>query len=360
MFIFEEEAKEENKREFRTLIKVIGIGGGGGNAVARMFGTSNSPCLEFIAANTDLQVLNNNPVSNKIQIGAKLTKGLGAGSLPDIGEKAAQEDKEAIRDALQGADMVFITAGMGGGTGTGAAPIVAEIAKDIGALTVAVVTKPFLFEGQKRMQQAEEGLLKLMDKVDTLITIPNQRLLSIVEKNTPISEAFKKADEVLHHGIAGITEMITIPGLINVDFADVRTIMNSKGKALMGIGFGEGEDRAKKAAKEAINSPLLEETSIDGATGILINVTGGDDLSLQEVSEACDIIIEKADRDVNCIFGAVIDKGFTGRMKITVIATGFGKKKEGLAALKQEIKQEETRRSILEDLEIPTFLRRSH
>ncbi|MEW6679674.1 MAG: cell division protein FtsZ [bacterium] len=360
MFILEEEQKQEATREYRTLIKVIGVGGGGGNAVSRMFNTSNSTCLEFIVANTDLQVLNNSPVNNKIQIGAKLTKGLGAGSLPEIGERAAQEDKEAIRDVLYGADMVFITAGMGGGTGTGAAPVIAEISKDIGALTVAVVTKPFLFEGARRMRQADEGLLNLTEKVDTLITIPNQRLLSVVDKNTSISEAFRLADEVLHHGIQGITEMIITPGLINVDFADVRTVMNQKGKALMGIGFGEGEDRAKKAAKEAINSPLLEDTSIDGATGVLINVTGGEDLSLQEVDESCNLIIEKADKDVNCIFGAVIDKGFSGRVKITVIATGFGKKKESsLSTLKQEVKQE-IHRSILEDLEIPTFLRRSH
>lgn len=360
MFILEEEKKEENGREFRTLIKVIGIGGGGGNAVSRMFADTNSSCLEFIVANTDLQVLEQSPVSHKIQIGSKLTKGLGAGSLPDIGEKAAQEDKEAIRDALYGADMVFITAGMGGGTGTGAAPIVAEIAKDIGALTVAVVTKPFLFEGARRMRQAEDGLAKLIEKVDTLITIPNQRLISVIDKNTSISSAFKMADEVLHHGIQGITEMIAVPGLVNVDFADVKTVMNSKGKALMGIGFGEGEDRAKKAAKEAINSPLLEETSIDGATGILINITGGEDLSLAEVDESCGLITEKADKDVNCIFGAVVDKGLTGRIKITVIATGFGKKKESLQALKEEIKQEQIHYSVLDNLEIPTFLRRSH
>ncbi|MEW6482044.1 MAG: cell division protein FtsZ [bacterium] len=358
MFILEEEKQEEQK-EFRTLIKVIGVGGGGSNAVSRMFNSSNRGCLEFIVTNTDLQVLNTSPVSHKIQIGAKLTKGLGAGSLPEIGERAAQEDKEAIRDALYGADMVFITAGMGGGTGTGAAPIIAEIAKDIGSLTVAVVTKPFLFEGQRRQRQAEEGILKLAEKVDALITIPNQRLISVSEKNTSISEAFKKADEVLSHGIQGITEMIVTPGLVNVDFADVKTIMNQKGKALMGIGFGEGEDRAKKASKEAINSPLLEETSIDGATGILINITGGEDLSLSEVDEACNLVMEKADKDVNCIFGAVIDKSFAGRMKITVIATGFGRKSSGLSALKQEIKPEEIKHSILEDLEIPAFLRRS-
>lgn len=359
MFILEE---EENKEKPRTLIKVIGVGGGGGNAVSRMFNvSSNSSCLEFIVVNTDLQVLEQNPVSCKIQIGAKLTKGLGAGSIPEIGERAAQEDKEAIRDSLCGADMVFITAGMGGGTGTGAAPVIAEIAKDIGALTVAVVTKPFLFEGPRRMRQAEEGLSKLIEKVDTLITIPNQRLLSVIEKNTPISSAFKMADEVLHHGIQGITEMILVPGLINVDFADVKTVMNQKGKALMGIGIAEGEDRAKRAAKEAINSPLLEETSIDGATGILINITGGEDLSLSEVDEACNLIIEKADKDVNCIFGAVIDKNLAGKIKITVIATGFGKKDNAVGTLKQEIKQEAQQHySFLENLEIPTFLRRSH
>lgn len=360
MFILEEEKNEQSQREFRTLIKVIGIGGGGGNAVSRMFNSSNFSCLEFMVANTDLQVLEQNPIPNKIQIGAKLTKGLGAGSLPEIGERAAQEDKEAIRDILYGADMVFITAGLGGGTGTGAAPIVAEIAKDIGALTVGVVTKPFFFEGARRMRQAEEGLSRLIEKVDTLITIPNQRLLSVIDKSTSVVSAFKMADEVLHHGIQGITEIIAIPGLINVDFADVRTVMNLKGKALMGIGFGEGEDRAKKAAKEAINSPLLEETSIDGATGILINITGGEDLSLNEVDESCSLITEKAAKDVNCIFGAVVDKNLSGKIKITVIATGFGRKRESLQALKEEIKQEQTHYSLLDNLEIPTFLRRSH
>lgn len=359
MFILEDEKKDEKKA--RTLIKVIGVGGGGGNAVSRMFNTSNGNFLEFIVANTDLQVLEQSPVLCKIQIGAKLTNGLGSGSIADIGERAAQEDKEAIRDALYGADMIFITAGMGGGTGTGAAPVIAEIAKDIGALTVAVVTKPFLFEGMRRMRQAEEGIEKLVDVVDALITIPNQRLLSTTDKNLSISSAFKMADEVLNQGIQGITEMIAVPGLVNVDFADVKTIMNLKGKALMGIGFGEGDDRAKKAAKEAINSPLLEETSIDGATGILINITGGDDLTLSEVDESCNVIIEKADKDVNCIFGAVIDKSLGGRIKITVIATGFGKKHEAVSVIKQEMKQDvQSHYSILENLEIPTFLRRSH
>ncbi|HAW50682.1 TPA: cell division protein FtsZ [bacterium] len=358
MFSFEEEKQERSN----TIIKVLGIGGGGSNAVMRMSNPSELNCLELIIANTDLQALNTNPVPNKIQLGAKLTKGLGAGSNPDIGEKAAQEDREAIRERLYGADMVFITAGMGGGTGTGAAPIIAEIARDIGALTVAVVTKPFLFEGPKRMRQADEGINKLVDKVDTLIVIPNQRLLSVVEKHTSITEAFRLADEILHQGIIGISEVITEPGLINVDFADVRTVMNQKGKALMGIGTGDGEERAKKAAKEAVTSPLLEDASIEGATGILINITGGEDLGLQEITEACDIIIEKADKDVHVIFGAVVNKEYTGRIKITVIATGFGKRKTGLEPLKEMPKPEEIphqQPSFLSDFEIPAFLRRS-
>jgi cell division protein FtsZ len=321
-----------------------------------------SSCIELIVANTDLQALNTNPVSCKIQIGAKLTKGLGAGADPEIGKRAAHEDREAIKEKLGGADMVFITAGMGGGTGTGAAPVIAEIAKEIGALTVAVVTRPFLFEGQRRMRQAEEGLSHLMERVDTLITIPNQRLISVAEKGMPLSEAFKLADDILRQGIQGVSDLIVIPGLINLDFADVKAVMHGKGKALMGIGYGEGEGRAKQAAIQAISSPLLEETSIEGATGILMNITGGEDISLSEIDEAANIIIEKSDKDANIIFGAVIDKNSSGKIKITVIATGFGKVRPttGLEALKIEPKEEvekPTSKLFAQDLETPTFLR---
>lgn len=309
-----------------TKIKVIGIGGGGSNAVNGMFAyRMSNNCIEFIVTNTDAQALKTSIVPYKIQIGSKLTKGLGAGSNPDIGQRAAQEDRTTLQEALAGADMVFITAGMGGGTGTGAAPIVAEIARESGALTVAVVTKPFLFEGQRRLHQAEAGLEELVEKVDTLITIPNQKLLSVVEKTTPILEAFKIADNVLRQAIQGISDLITIPGIINLDFADVRTIMSSKGNALMGIGNGSGENRAMHAAQHAVTSPLLEETSIEGAQGILINITGGPDMLLSEIDEAATFITEKADRNANIIFGAVTNETLQGEIRITVIATGFGK-----------------------------------
>ncbi|MEW6097222.1 MAG: cell division protein FtsZ [bacterium] len=309
-----------------TKIKVIGIGGGGSNAVNGMFANRMSNnCIEFIVSNTDAQALKTSIVPYKIQIGAKLTKGLGAGSNPEIGQRAAQEDREALQEALAGADMIFITAGMGGGTGTGAAPIIAEIARESGALTVAVVTKPFLFEGQRRIQQSEAGLQELVNKVDTLITIPNQKLLSVVEKTTTILEAFKVADNVLRQAIQGISDLITIPGIINLDFADVRTIMSSKGNALMGIGIGTGENRAMNAAQHAVSSPLLEEASIEGAQGILINITGGPDMLLSEIDEASTFITEKADRNANIIFGAVTQESMQNEMRITVIATGFGK-----------------------------------
>jgi len=309
-----------------TRIKIIGIGGGGSNAVNGMFANRMSNnCVEFIVANTDVQALKTSIVPYKIQIGAKLTKGLGAGSNPEIGQRAAQEDRAALQEALMGADMVFITAGMGGGTGTGAAPVVAEIAREGGALTVAVVTKPFLFEGQKRIHQAEVGLEELIEKVDTLITIPNQKLLSVVEKTTTILEAFKIADNVLRQAIQGISDLITIPGIINLDFADVRTIMSSRGNALMGIGIGSGENRALHAAQHAVSSPLLEEASIEGAQGILINITGGPDMLLSEIDEASTFITEKADRNANIIFGALTNEALQGEIRITVIATGFGK-----------------------------------
>ena len=302
-------------------IKVIGCGGGGNNAVNRMIadGLKN---VEFIAINTDKQALMLSQASQKIQIGDKLTKGLGAGANPEIGQKAADESKEEIAQAIKGADMVFITAGMGGGTGTGAAPIIAEIAKSMGILTVGVVTKPFPFEGRKRMLHAEMGMKHLKDSVDTLVTIPNERLLTIVDKKTTLMDSFKLADDVLRQGVQGISDLITIPGLVNLDFADVRTIMTDKGLAHMGVGRGTGDNRAKEAAKQAISSPLLE-TSIEGATGVLLNITGGMDLGLLEINEAAEIVQQAADPEANIIFGAVIDENIKDEIRITVIATGF-------------------------------------
>lgn len=302
-------------------IKVIGCGGGGNNAVNRMIkeGLKN---VEFISVNTDKQALMLSQASQKIQIGDKLTKGLGAGANPEIGQKAADESKDEISQAIKGADMVFITAGMGGGTGTGAAPVIAEIAKSMGILTVGVVTKPFPFEGRKRMLHAEMGIKNLKDRVDTLVTIPNERLLSIVDKKTTLMESFKFADDVLRQGVQGISDLITIPGLVNLDFADVRTIMIDKGLAHMGVGRGTGDNRAQEAAKQAISSPLLE-TSIVGATGILLNITGGQDLGLLEINEAAEIVQEAADPDANIIFGAVIDENIKDEIRITVVATGF-------------------------------------
>ena len=302
-------------------IKVVGIGGGGSNAVNRMI-AAGLQGVDFCAINTDAQALYLANAGTKLQIGEQLTKGLGAGANPEIGRKAAEESRSDIEAMLKGADMVFITAGMGGGTGTGAASIVAEIAQRLGALTVGVITKPFGFEGRKRMQQAEEGIASLKEKVDTLIIIPNDRLLQIVEKKTPILEAFRVADDVLRQGVQGISDLITVPGLINLDFADVRTIMSETGPALMGVGQGSGENRTVEAAKAATNSPLLE-TSIEGAKGILINVTGGTDLGLYEVHEAAEIISGYADPEATIIFGAVIDENCKDQVRITVIATGF-------------------------------------
>jgi cell division protein FtsZ len=308
-------------------IKVIGLGGGGSNAVSRMMAAQFTG-VEFIVANTDLQALRASPAPIKIQLGAKLTQGLGAGSNPDIGRDAALEDPEQITRLLQGADMVFITAGLGGGTGTGAAPVVASLAKDLGILTVAVVTKPFQFEGKKRMQQAEAGLQALRGVVDTLITIPNQRLLSVVERGTPLVEAFRVADSVLHQAVQGISDLILVPGLINLDFADVRTIMSGMGMAMMGTGVGHGEHRALDAAQKAVASPLLDDASIEGARGILINITGGVDLSLHEVEEAARVVYEAAAEDANIIFGAVIDPTLQDEVRLTVIATGFPDRRE--------------------------------
>ncbi|ATN03057.1 cell division protein FtsZ [Staphylococcus capitis] len=302
-------------------LKVIGVGGGGNNAVNRMIdhGMNN---VEFIAINTDGQALNLSKAESKIQIGEKLTRGLGAGANPEIGKKAAEESREQIEDAIQGADMVFVTAGMGGGTGTGAAPVVAKIAKEMGALTVGVVTRPFGFEGRKRQTQAAAGVEAMKAAVDTLIVIPNDRLLDIVDKSTPMMEAFKEADNVLRQGVQGISDLIAVSGEVNLDFADVKTIMSNQGSALMGIGVSSGENRAVEAAKKAISSPLLE-TSIVGAQGVLMNITGGESLSLFEAQEAADIVQDAADEDVNMIFGTVINPELQDEIVVTVIATGF-------------------------------------
>ena len=311
-------------------IKVIGLGGGGSNAITRMMASQFSG-VEFIVANTDSQALRASPAPIKLQLGAKLTAGLGAGSNPEIGRNAALEDPEEITRLLEGADMIFITAGLGGGTGTGSAPVVASLAKDLGILTVAVVTKPFTFEGRKRMAQAETGLDLLRSVVDTLIAIPNQRLLSVVDRGTSLVDAFRVADSVLQQAVQGISDLILIPGLINLDFADVRTIMSGMGMAMMGTGVGQGEHRAIDAAQKAIASPLLDNASIDGAKGILLNVTGGPDLSLHEVEEAARLVQEAAHEEANIIFGAVTDPNLQDQVRVTVIATGFPEKKESTA-----------------------------
>ena len=303
-------------------IKVVGVGGGGGNALNTMI-LAGLTGVDFIAANTDCQALQHNRAATKIQLGAQVTKGLGAGANPEIGRQAALEDRDKILAALEGADMVFVTAGMGGGTGTGGAPIIADLARSIGALTVGVVTKPFIFEGKRRLKQAEHGISELKGTVDTLITIPNQRLLAVADERTTLLDTFKKADEVLLNAVQGISDLITIPGLINVDFADVRTIMSNMGVALMGTGSATGPERALIAAKLAIESPLLEDVQIDGATGILINITGGGNMTLVEVNQACSLIQEAAHEDANIIFGSVIDDEMGEVLKITVIATGF-------------------------------------
>lgn len=311
----------ETNEDQLAIIKVIGVGGGGNNAVNRMI-EHGVQGVDFIAVNTDAQALNMSKAEVKLQIGGKLTRGLGAGANPEVGKKAAEESKELIEEALRGADMVFVTAGMGGGTGTGAAPVIAQIARDLGALTVGVVTRPFTFEGRKRSTQAVGGIGMMKEAVDTLIVIPNDRLLEIVDKNTPMLEAFREADNVLRQGVQGISDLIAVPGLINLDFADVKTIMSNKGAALMGIGISAGENRAAEAAKKAISSPLLE-TSIDGATGVLMNITGGSNLSLFEVQEAADIVASASDEEVNMIFGSVINDNLKDEIVVTVIATGF-------------------------------------
>jgi cell division protein FtsZ len=308
--------------ELAAKIKVIGLGGGGSNAVNRMIASRFSG-VTFVVANTDAQALRASPAPVRIQLGTKLTAGLGAGSDPEVGRRAAGEDREVLQQALAGADMVFVTAGMGGGTGTGAAPVVASVAKEQGALTVAVVTKPFAFEGSRRIRQAEAGIEELRGIVDTLLTIPNQRLLAVVEKGTSLQEAFKVADTVLQQAVQGISDLILVPGIINLDFADVRTIMSGMGLALMGTGIGRGEHRAVDAAQKAIASPLLEETSIEGARGVLINITGGEDLTLHEVNEAASTVAEAADGEANVIVGAVVDPSLKDEIRVTVIATGF-------------------------------------
>jgi cell division protein FtsZ len=309
--------------ELSANIKVIGVGGGGSNAVNTMI-QAGLTGTDFIVANTDAQALRTNSASIKIQLGEKVTKGLGAGANPDVGKRSAIEDRDKIYETLNGADMIFITAGLGGGTGTGAAPIIAQVAKEIGALTVAVVTKPFAFEGKKRMMQAEEGLKELKSIVDTVITIPNQRLLAVAGKSTTMVEAFRKVDEVLHQAVKGISDLINVHGMINVDFADVKAIMSEMGMALMGTGIAEGDNKALEAAQKAIASPLLEDISIEGARGLLINVTGGPDLSLFEVNEAIEKISAEAHPDATIIYGQVIDESMDGKIMITVIATGFG------------------------------------
>lgn len=341
-------------------LKVIGIGGGGCNAVSRMLKTGVKG-IEFIAINTDAQALYHSEAPTKINVGKAVTRGLGAGANPDVGRQAAEESSEEIKAALQGADMVFITCGLGGGTGTGGAPIIAELARELGILTVAVVTKPFSFEGMKRKQQGEDGLENLRGKVDTLITIPNDRILSIIDKKTPLMDAFTVVDDVLRQGVQGIADIITVHGMINVDFADVRTIMQNSGSALMGIGYGAGENRAAEAAKAAIESPLLE-MDISGAKGILFNVTGGNDLSMFEVDEAARIITEAADPDATIIFGAVVNDSYTGEIKVTVIATGFDEtKREKPSSFFQREHggiQQMPIKPMESELDIPAFIRK--
>src|SRR5436309_8463558 len=313
---FNEEPRNDAK------IKVIGVGGGGSNAVNRMI-DAGIEGIEFVVANTDLQALKRSRASTKIQLGGRLTKGLGAGADPEVGRQAALEDTDKIIEVLEGSDMVFVTTGLGGGTGTGGAPIVASLATELGALTVAVVTKPFNFEGRRRLQQAEHGLSELHESVDTVITIPNERLFNAVAQTASVTDAFKTADDVLRQAVQGISDLITVPGLINLDFADVRTIMQGMGMALMGTGFARGENRAVEATQEAISSPLLEEASIKGARGVLINITGGHDLTLCEVNNAASIVRQEADEDANMIFGNVIDESMVDARKINVIPSGF-------------------------------------
>jgi cell division protein FtsZ len=372
----------EIDRTVAARLKVVGVGGAGGNAVNRMIGAGLRG-VEFIAANTDLQALGQSLAPTRIQIGAQATRGLGAGGDPTQGRKSAEEDEQSIADALTESDMVFVTAGMGGGTGTGAAPVIARLARQAGALTVGVVTKPFSFEGRRRMRQADEGLEELRAEVDTLLIIPNERLLTVVERGTPLSEAFGIADDVLLKATKGIADLVTVPGLVNVDFADVKSVMAARGNALMGTGRATGENRAVEAANQAVSSPLLEDVSIHGAEGVLLNITGGRDLSLHEVNEASTVVTQAAGEDANIIFGAVIDPSLDGAVMVTVVATGFGvpsssrlrvvdRPARKAAASEEDMSRLETpawrRREARpqwgrtdsqgESLEVPTFLRR--
>lgn len=363
-----------------AVIRVIGVGGGGSNAVSRMI-ASKVGGVEFIAVNTDAQALFQNGAQTKVNIGRGTTRGLGAGANPDVGLQSAKESSEELKKVLEGADLVFITAGLGGGTGSGAAPYIAELARSMGVLTVGVVTRPFSFEGLRRRKQADEALDALKGKVDTLITIPNDKVLSLIDKTTPLTEAFQIVDEILRHGIEGIASLITVHGLVNVDFADVRSVMQDAGSALMGIGYGTGDSRASEAARAAVDSPLLE-LSITGAKGILFNITGGNDMSMFEVDEAARIVTEAADPEANIIFGAVIDEAYTGQVKCTVIATGFDEKKESSSAsmassmmkgvptlrkLQDQARPDRPDDAVLklsgqqlneEELEVPTFMRK--
>jgi len=358
-------------------LKVVGVGGAGGNAVNRMIGAGLRG-VEFISINTDLQALHQSLAPGRIQVGINTTRGLGSGGDPSQGRRSAEEDEQAVADCLTGADMVFVTAGMGGGTGTGAAPVVARLAKQTGALTVAVVTKPFPFEGRRRMRQAEEGLAELRAEVDTLIVIPNERLLSVVDKTCSLNDAFGVADEVLLKATKGISDLVTVPGLVNLDFADVKAVMSNRGNALMGTGRGSGPNRALDAAQSAVSSPLLEDVSIAGAEGVLVNITGGRDLTLHEVNEAASVVVQAAGEEANVIFGAVIDPNMDGEMVITVVATGFGQRDVKLRLVDQRraepddgyvrphVAREETHarkpwsRAAGQDgsLEVPTFLRK--
>ncbi len=347
---------------YLAVIKVVGVGGGGTNAVNRMVDAGVGG-VEFIAVNTDAQALLMTDADVKIHIGSKVTRGRGAGADPNVGQAAAQESRDELKEALKGADMIFVTAGEGGGTGTGGAPIVAELGRELEALTVGVVTKPFAFEGRTRSMQAEQGIQSLRERLDTLIVIENDRLLQVVEKRTPVTEAFRIADDILRQGVQGITDLITVPGVVNLDFADVRTIMRDAGSAMMGIGTASGENRAAEAARTAVSSPLLEQ-SVDGATGILLNITGGSDLGLFEVNEAAEVVTSAADGNANVIFGAVIDESLGDEVRVTVIATGFGSAKrrrrpETVSAQAPTNGEPQRRRPEPsdDDLEIPSFLR---
>jgi cell division protein FtsZ len=343
---------------YLALLRVVGVGGGGTNAVNRMVDAGMSG-VEFIAVNTDAQALMVCDADVKIHIGSAATRGLGAGADPTVGQAAAQESRDELKEALKGADMIFITAGEGGGTGTGGAPILAELGRELGALTVGVVTKPFGFEGRRRGQQAEQGIDNLRDKVDTLIVIENDRLLQVVEKQTSVVDAFRMADDVLRQGVQGITDLITVPGLVNLDFADVRTIMREAGSALMGIGVASGDNRAAEAARAAVSSPLLE-SSIEGATGILLNITGGPDIGLFEVNEAAEVVTSAADQNANIIFGAVIDEAMGDEVRVTVIATGFGgqrRRRRGTTEAPVSVPSGAPQQQGDETLDVPSFLR---